>query len=91
MDMPRYLAVEFGLEAVASILAAFLVAAAGVAGFFNRVAFVGGIGLIAAIATNGSYWNWWGFPTDYTLAYGFIQLVGYLAAGVPIALLVKRS
>jgi hypothetical protein len=34
----------------------------------------------AAIATNISYWNWYGFPKVYTASYMFIQLVGSFAS-----------
>ncbi len=89
--MMKNMIVEFGLELVAAVIAAFLLAGAAVSGFLNRVGFVAAIGAISAVATNGSYWNWYGFPTDYTLAHMAIQFVGFIAAGIPIALLAPRS
>ena len=35
--------------------------------------------------TNASNMIWFAFPADYTLAYAFILLTGYLVAGVVIA------
>jgi glycerol uptake facilitator-like aquaporin len=45
--------------------------------------------VIAAIATNVSYWNWYGFPTNYTAAYIFIQVVGFFCVGLVAALMMK--
>ena len=47
-------------------------------------------GIVAAIATNVSYWNWWGFPTVYTVSYMFIQLVGFFLVGVVAAIMFRR-
>ena len=47
--------------------------------FAGRVGFVTMAGVLAAIATNVSYWNWYGFPTNYTAAYMLIQVVGFFA------------
>jgi hypothetical protein len=35
-----------------------------------------------ATATIVSYWNWYGYPATYTLAYSFTTWVGYLCAGL---------
>jgi hypothetical protein len=86
----RYYLAELGFEMVEAIFAALLVAWAGIGGFLRRVGFVAVIGLIAAVTTNGSYWNWYGFPLDYTLAYALIQFVGFIVAGVAIAMIVKK-
>lgn len=90
-DMTRDLVGEFVIELIAVSIAAWLLLSAGISGFANRVAFFGAIGAISAIATNASYWNWYGFPLDYTLAYGFMQIVGFLLAGVGVALIAKKG
>ena len=41
--------------------------------------------------TNLSYLFWFGFPLEYTLAYGFTQLVGFALAGVAIAAVLGRA
>jgi hypothetical protein len=33
------------------------------------------------MATNFSYWNWYGFNLDYTLANAFTELVKFVVAG----------
>ena len=81
---PRQLAVEFVLELIESVLAAVLLAAAA-ASFSRRLALAAVIGVIAAMATNFSYWNWYGFSLDYTLANAFTELMKFVFAGAAIA------
>lgn len=85
---PRQLVTEFGLELVESLLLAAIVATA--AGFGQRMMVAALVGLIAAMATNLSYWNWYGFGLDYTLANGFIELIKFLVAGLVIAAVLRR-
>jgi hypothetical protein len=86
---PGQLGVEFALEIVESLLLAGLAAlvAGGVGARFGAAVLVG---VIAAITTNLSYWNWYGFPLDYTAATGFTELIKYVVAGLVIALVLGR-
>jgi hypothetical protein len=81
--------VEFGLEIVESLLLAG-VAALVAGGFGARMTAAALVGAIAAITTNLSYWNWYGFTLDYTLANGFMELMKYVIAGLVIALVLGR-
>jgi hypothetical protein len=74
---------EFVLELAESLLAAAVIANA--AGFAARVGAAVMIGLIAGMATNLSYWNWYGFSLDYSLANAFTELMKFVFAGVTIA------
>jgi hypothetical protein len=47
-------------------------------------------GILAAMTTNVSYWNWYGFPGVYTASYIAIELVGFVLVGVVAALLLRR-
>ncbi len=87
---PSTLGWEFATELVEALIAAALISWASISGFAARVGFASLVGLAAAVTTNVSYWNWYGFPLDYTLAYGFIQVVGYAVAGAVIALVLPR-
>jgi hypothetical protein len=87
---PKQLISEFVLELVESLLLACALALAS-AGLGGRVAISLLVGLIAGMATNLSYWNWYGFGLDYTLANAFIELVKFLVAGVVIALMLRRK
>lgn len=73
---------EFLAEFIEAFFASLLLARAALGTYSRRVAFVTTIGLVAVIATNISYWNWYGFPTDYTIAYMVTQLIGFFVVGL---------
>ena len=75
--MGRFLAVEFLTELVEALLAVWLLAQTRFVTFGGRLGFVTAVGILASLATNVSYWNWWGFPGAYTASYMFIQVVGF--------------
>jgi len=66
---------EFAKELAQSLLAAFLLSLTLLTGYFARAGFVFLIGAVAVLGTDASYWIWYGFPTDYTLAVVTIELV----------------
>jgi hypothetical protein len=84
------LIVEFVKEMVVSIVAALLLAQTILIAYSARAGFVGLIGLAAGLTTNVSYWNWYGFPGDYTATYAAIDIIGYIVAGLAIAAILKR-
>ncbi len=88
--MGRYLSIEFLTEFVEVLLALLLLSKTRLTTFGGRVGFVFLAGLLAAVATNISYWNWYGFPATYTAAYVTIQLVGFLCAGLVAALVLRK-
>jgi hypothetical protein len=49
------------------------------------------VGAAAAITTNISYWNWYGFPASYTAAYMTTEIVGFVAAGIVAGAVVKTG
>ena len=85
------LGIEFATEILEAILVVFLLAQTGLVTFGARVGFVTVAGIFAAIATNVSYWNWYGFPKRYTAAYMFIEIVGFFCAGLVAALMLRRN
>jgi len=90
MNMAKYLTIEFVTEVCEALLAVWLLAQTRIITFGGRVGFVTAAGIIAAIGTNVSYWNWWGFPGNYTAAYIFIQVVGFFLVGVVAAIMFRR-
>lgn len=87
----RLLGVEFSSELLEAILAVFLLAQTRIESFGGRVGFVFIVGILAAFTTNISYWNWFGFPADYTAAYMSIQVIGFLCAGIVAALVMGST
>jgi hypothetical protein len=86
----KWLAIEFGTELLEAILVMFLLAQTGIVSFAGRVGFVVVAGILAAITTNISYWNWYGFPSAYTASYMLIEIVGFFLVGVTAALLLRK-
>jgi hypothetical protein len=91
MAIGQLLTVEFLKQLLVSILAVFLLAQTRIASFGGRVGFVLVVGIVAAITTNISYWNWYGFPSAYTAPYMTIEIVGFLCAGLAVALVLKSQ
>jgi hypothetical protein len=56
-----------------------------------RVAFVLLAGILAAIATNVSYWNWYGFPGAYGVSYMLIEVIGFLLVGIVAGLMLRKA
>jgi hypothetical protein len=83
------LTTEFFTELIESLLVVFLLAQTRLASFASRLGFVIVAGVLATIATNVSYWNWYGFPATYTAAYMTTGLVGFLCAGLVAAAVMK--
>ena len=86
----KWLGIEFGTELLETILVVFLLAQTRIVSFAGRVGFVLVVGILAAITTNVSYWNWYGFPGAYTASYMLIQIIGFLLVGVVAALLLPK-
>lgn len=87
----KKLAIEFATELVQCLIGAFLLTLTRLASYGARAGFFAALGLLAAVMTNVSYWNWYSFPGNYTAAYMFMQLVGFVLAGLVIALVLKNS
>jgi hypothetical protein len=90
MNMGKFLTIEFVTELCEALIVVWLLAQTRLVSFGGRLAFVTVAGIMAAIATNISYWNWWGFPTVYTASYIFIQVVGYFLVGIVAAIMFRR-
>lgn len=86
----KALTIEFVTELVEAILVVFLLAQTTITSFFGRVGFVLVAGILAAIATNVSYANWYGFPCLYTASYMFTQIIGFLCVGIVAALMLPK-
>lgn len=90
MNMGKFLTIEFITELVEALIAVWLLAQSRMMTFGGRLCFVTAVGIIAGIGTNISYWNWWGFPGNYTAAYVTIKVVGYFLVGIVAAIMFRR-
>ena len=84
---PTQLVIEFLNDIVQGLLLAWLLSRSTMATVKGKVTFALVVGLAATFVTNVSYWNWYGFPTDYTLAYMFGEVSGYVVMGLAIAVM----
>jgi len=86
----KLLGIEFATELLEAILVVFLLTQTTIGSFAGRVGFVFLAGILAAITTNIPYWNWYGFPSRYTVAYMSIEIIGFLCVGLIAALLLRN-
>jgi hypothetical protein len=91
LALGKLLGVEFGTELLEAILVVFLLAQTPIPSFAGRVGFVLVAGILAAIATNVSYYNWYGFPRVYTASYMLTQIIGFLCVGIVAALVLRKT
>ncbi len=57
--------------------------------FWTRALFVALLGLIASVSIDISYWNWYGFPTNLTIASFVDQTIGFFCVGLVLAWRIK--
>jgi len=88
---PSQLLTEAGTNILQALLAVFLLGQTSLTSFAARWRFVTVAGILAAISTNISYWTFYGFPADYTLAYVLTIAVGFACAGAVAAAMVKPA
>src|SRR5215831_16577679 len=86
----KALIIEFGNEMLQAILVIWLLTQTRIGSFAGRVGFVLIAGILAAITTNVSYWNWYGFPGVYTASYILIEIVGFALVGLIAAVMLRK-
>ena len=90
-NFPKRLIIQFATDVFLAWLAVFLLAQTRINGFGGKIGFVLTAGILAAVATNVPYANWYGFPKSYTLGQMIIQVVGFFLVGIVAALMMKPS
>lgn len=86
------LAKEGAINLLEGLLAAWLLslAAPGKA-YSGRAGFVVILGVLASVATNLEYWNWYDFPGNYVAGYMVTQIIGFTLVGLVVAAFVKTE
>jgi hypothetical protein len=79
---PGQLITEFLTEFAVAFFTSLLLARAALGTYSKRVAFVTTVGIVAMLATNVPYWNWYGFPSEYTITYMVTGLIGFVILGL---------
>ena len=90
---PKQLFTQFFTDFLAALFAVILLAkaAGGIKGYFGRVMFMATFGLITSFAISFPYWNWYGYPFDYTIASLIEQVVGFFVVGLVVAGMLKHK
>ena len=83
---PAQLVTELVNEIVQGLLLAWIIWKSSETSMAGRVRLALAVGLAASLVTNISYWNWYGFPTNYTAAYIFGEVAGYVVMGAVVAM-----
>jgi len=91
MNMGSLLGVEFATECLEALLVVFLLSQTVLSSFAQKFGFIFIAGILAAIATNVSYWNWYGFPKHYIGAYILTQVIGFAVVGLVAAPIVRTK
>jgi len=86
----KSLAIEFATELLEAILVVWLLAQTRIATFGGRLRLVLVAGTLAAITTNISYWNWYGFPGVYTASYVLIEIIGFFLVGIVAGVMLRK-
>lgn len=85
---PSMMAIAGATNLGIALVASLLVALAAMQGFFQRWAFVLGLGVLVVLASDAMSWNWMRFPADHSIAMAVDRMIGMAIAGVVIAALV---
>jgi hypothetical protein len=86
--MPEQLVIELVADVLAAGVAAFILGAIG-GSFLARTMAVGLLGAFEWLDINVSYWNWYKYPTTFTVAALVEQLIGWTLAGLVMALILR--
>lgn len=88
----RLLGGEFAIDVVSAFFLACILAmgAGGKSSYWKRVFAVTLAGLFAGLFLGLEYWNWYNFPTNYTVAYIAVVVIDWFFAGLAMAAIVKQ-
>ncbi|MDH3285691.1 MAG: hypothetical protein OEQ13_13250, partial [Acidobacteriota bacterium] len=76
-------------DVAAALIAATILSMVVARSFWSRVLVVGMMGLFAWLSISIPYWNWYRFPSDFTMAAAAQQIVGWLLAGAAMAAIIR--
>jgi len=88
---PMYFIWEIIASILGGLLAAFIVFKSGAEHFWCKVGTVTFMGLFAWVSISVPYWNWYRFPTAFTLGQGIDEVAGWFLGGLVIAWIVKAK
>ena len=60
-------------------------------GYLGRVLVVTSMGIFGFVSILVSYWNWYGFPTDFTIGAALDEVIGWFLGGLVLAAIVRPA
>jgi hypothetical protein len=83
-SFPKLLGIQFGITLLAGFLLAWLMALAGggLSNYGAKVLFAAIVALVAGVFIDLPYWNWYGFPMDYTITHMGTNVAAWAIAGL---------
>jgi hypothetical protein len=90
-SFPKLLVKQFCFGVLASFVISWLLAmsASALPGYLQRVLFVVLVTLFGCVVIDLPYWNWYGFPGDYTVAHLAGMVITWGVTGFALAAVVK--
>ena len=83
--MNAALLIQLLTDVIGALLATMLLLKTRGLNFVQRLGFVLGLAVMIFVSAHVHYWNWWRFPTDYTMVALADLLIGWTLAGIVIA------
>lgn len=83
-NMAPNLIKQFVFDTLSALVVAFVLAL-GAFGFAKRVFIATALGAFSWLTVSVPYWNWYLFPTDFTVGNLLEQVLGWMLAGVAMA------
>lgn len=92
MNFGKLLGDEFVIDVVSAFFLACILAmgAGGRSSYWKRVFAVTFAGLFAGLFLGLEYWNWYGFPANYTIAFILGVLLDWFFAGLAMAAIIRQ-
>jgi hypothetical protein len=92
LNYGKLLGGEVAIDIVSAFFLACILAmgAGGRSSYWKRVFAVTFAGLFAGLFLGLEYWNWYSFPTNYTVAYTAVVVIDWFFAGLAMAAIVKQ-
>jgi hypothetical protein len=87
---PKQLLTELGSSIIAALLAAIVLTQVR-SGYFGRVLVVTLMGVFGFVSILVSYWNWYGFPTDFTTGAMLDEVIGWFLGALVLAAIVRPA
>jgi hypothetical protein len=90
-SFPRLLVYQFGFQVMAAFVLSLLLAmsASALPGYPQRVFFVALVALFSSLLIDLPYWNWYGFPGNYTAEHLAEMVLTWGVTGLALAAVVK--